>query len=177
MKVKKTAILPTSLVRNYLPADYSDVYTYKVNSDKEIVPDDVMVNFWVDFPAWVNALFKLRNFLVKFVGLKSSEGSDVQEVEKCIRTGTPYHLASVPAKCDNETILLLSDKHLDAYFSVYVEDKDDNKAVSLITLVHFKNRLGRIYFFFVRPFHGIGVKRLLKRAVDKVISIPANLKS
>ena len=169
MKVKKTAILPNSLVRNYLPADYSDVYTYKVNSEKEIVPDDVMVNFWVDFPAWVNVLFKLRNFLVKFVGLQSSEGSDVQEIEKCIRTGTPYRLASVPAKSDSETVLLLSDRHLGAYMSVFVEDK----VVSLITLVHFKNRLGRIYFFVVRPFHGIAVKNMLKRAVDKTINIPA----
>jgi hypothetical protein len=170
MKVKNPTILPNSLIGNYLPADYSDVYIYKVNSEKKINPDDVMVNFWVDFPILINALFKLRNFLVKFVGLKNTEGRDLKELEKCIRTGKTYGIASVPAKNDNETVLLLSDSHLDAYISVYVENKEERKTVSVITLVHFKNRLGRIYFFVVRPFHGAIVKSMLKRAVDKVIS-------
>jgi hypothetical protein len=170
MTQKKSTTIPLgSLTEKYLPADYSDVYIYKVNSEKEIIPDDIMVNFWIDYPAWVNALFKLRNYLVKFVGLKSSEGSDVKEIEKCIRTGQAYRLASVPAKSDNETVLLLSDTHLDAYISVYVEDKKETKIISLITLVHFKNRLGRIYFFVVRPFHGVAVKNMLKRAVNKVV--------
>jgi hypothetical protein len=169
MKVKNATILPNSLIGSYLPADYSDVYIYKVNSEKKINPDDVMVNFWVDFPIWINALFKLRNFLVKFAGLKKEE-QDLQELEKCIRMGKTYGIASVPAKNDNETVLLLSDSHLDAYISVYVENKEERKVVSAITLVHFKNRFGRIYFFIVRPFHGVIVKSMLKRAVDKVLS-------
>lgn len=128
-----------------------------------------MVNFWTDFPIWINALFKLRNFLVKFAGLKKEE-QDLQELEKCIRMGKTYGIASVPAKNDDETVLLLSDSHLDAYISVYVENREERKTVSTITLVYFKNRLGRIYFFFVRPFHGAIVKSMLKRAVDKVLS-------
>ena len=170
MATKKSTTIPLgSLTEKYLPADYSNVYAYEVNSEKEITSDDVMVNFWINFPTWVNVLFKLRIFLVKFVGLKSSEGSDVKEIEKCIRTGTAYRLASVPAKSDNETVLLLSDTHLGAYMSVYVENTEVRKIISLITLVHFKNRLGRIYFFAVRPFHGIAVKNMLKRAVNKVV--------
>jgi len=166
MKVKKTNILPSSLIGNYLLVDYSDVYACEVDSQKEITPDDVMVSCWIDSPTWINTLFKLRNFMVKFVGLKSSEVDDLKELEKCIRTGTPYGIASVPAKCDNETILLLSDKHLDAYMSVHVESKEYHKTISVITLVYFKNRLGRIYFFVIRPFHGIVVKSMLKRAIN-----------
>ena len=169
MKVKKTGILLSSLVGNYFPADYSDVYTCEVYAEKEVIPDDIMVSFWVDFPAWVNMLFKLRNFMVKFVGLKSSENGDLKELEKCIRTGKPYGLFSVPAKNCNETVLLLTDKHLNAYISVYVESKEEHKTISVITLVHFKNKLGRIYFFVIRPFHGLVVKSMLKRTVNKVV--------
>jgi hypothetical protein len=145
------------------------VYACEVDSKKEIIPDDIMVNFWTDFPAWVNVLFKLRNFLVKFVGLKGTEGGDLKEFEKCIRIGGTYGFASVPMKSDNETILLLTDKHLNAYISVHVESMEEHKTISAITLVNFNNKLGRVYFFIIRPFHGIVVKSMLKRAVNKVV--------
>jgi len=169
MKVKKTTIPTGSLTEKYVPADYSDVYAYVADTTKEIIPDDIMVNFWTDFPDWVNALFKLRDFLVKFVGLKGSENNNMKEFENCIRTGGTYEFVSVPAKNDNETVLLLSDKHLDAYLSVHVDNKENHKTISAITLVNFKNKLGRVYFFFIRPFHGLIVKSLLKRSVHSVI--------
>ena len=168
MKVKKSAIPQGSLIENYLPADYSDVYACTVYSEKEITSDDIMVGFWTDSPAWINALFKLRDFLVKFVGLKGSGGSNLDEFEKCIRSGGTYRFISVPAKNSNETVLLLSDKHLDAYMSVHIENREKDKTISAITLVHFKNRLGRVYFFMIRPFHSLVVKSMLKRALVKL---------
>ena len=169
MKVTKTKIPSGSLAEKYIPADYSDVYACVADTAKEIIPDDIMVNFWTDFPNWVNALFKLRDFLVKFVGLKGSESDNLEEFEKCIRTGGTYGFVSVPAKSDKETVLLLSDKHLDAYLSVHVESKVNHKTISAITLVNFKNKLGRVYFFIIRPFHGLIAKSLLKRSVKNVV--------
>ena len=166
MKINKTTMPSGSLMENYLPADYSDVFACVTDTPKEIIPDDIMVNFWTDFPQWINALFKLRNFLVKFVGLKSAEKDNVKELEKCIRTGEAYDFVSVPAKSGNETVLLLSDSHLKAYLSVHVESGNEHKTISAITLVHYKNLLGRIYFFIIRPFHGLIVKSLLKRALN-----------
>jgi len=168
MKVKKSPIPPDSITGNFLPADYWDVYTCKCNFEKEMTPDDFMVGFWTNFPNWVKALFKLRNFLVKFVGLKSDESSP-EKLERCIRTGEAYGFVSVPAKSENETVLLLTDKHLDAYISVYVESEEVHKTISAITLVNFKNKLGRIYFFIIRPFHSLIVKSLLKRTAKLVV--------
>ena len=169
MKVKKYPIPSGSLTENYLPTDYSDVYALMTDTGKEIIPDDIMISFWTDFPCWINALFKLRNILVKFVGLKGAENDNVKEFEKCIRTGKTYNFASVPAKNGNETVLLLSDKHLVAYLSIHVESKEEQKIISAITLVNFNNKLGRIYFFVIRPFHGAIVKNMLKRAFNKVV--------
>ena len=160
----KTEIPAGSLVNRYFPADYKDAFVCEISNDSQLTPDDIMVRFWTDFPVWVNFLFRIRNFLVKFVGLEGSMSS-LQELEDCIRVGGPSKFASVPAKSDNETILLLDDKHLDAYSSVYIEETSNNKQVYSITLVHFKNRLGRIYFFFIRPFHEIVVKSTLKRSL------------
>ena len=111
LKVKKTTIPSGSLTEKYLPADYSDVYACVTDTEKAINPDDIMVNFWTDFPSWINGLFKLRNFLVKFIGLKGTENDNVKEFEKSIRTGETYNFVSVPAKSNNETVLLLTDKH------------------------------------------------------------------
>ncbi|MDR2914634.1 MAG: DUF2867 domain-containing protein [Tannerella sp.] len=169
MKVKKAKIPTDSSIRNYLPVDYSDVYACEIISEKAIIPDDIMISFWTDSPAWVNTLFKLRNFLVKFVGLKSSEEGNLENFVKCIRTGESYRFVSVSAKSNNETVLLLADSHLNAYLSVHIRHHEKSKKVSAITLVNFKNRLGRIYFFIIRPFHGVVVKSLLKRAITKTI--------
>ena len=162
MKVRKTEIPAESLVNRYFPVDYKDAFVYEIARESRLTLDDIMVRFWTDFPVWVNFLFRVRNFLVKFVGLKGSKNS-FQDLEDCIRTGGQHKFASVPAKSDNETVLLLDDKHLDAYVSVYIEEALEYKRVYAITLVHFKNRLGRIYFFFIRPFHKLIVRSILKR--------------
>ncbi len=170
MKVKKSEIPLGSLTRSYLSIDHTDVFTCEVACKKEISPDDVMVNFWTDFPTWVIALFKLRNFLVQLVGLKGSENGNLEKFEECIRRGGKYSFISVPAKNDNETVLLLTDKHLNAYLSVYVESNGTHKKVSAITLVHFNNKLGRGYFFVIKPFHSLVVRNMLKRAVKNVLN-------
>ena len=169
MKTIKTQIPDRSLTNNYLPADYTDSFTCTIDATKEILPDDIMVGFWTNSPGWVTALFKLRNFLVKFVGLKGDNENDLEKLESCIRSGGSHGIASVPAKNDNETVLLLTDKHLEAYMSVFIEKKENLQEISTITLVHFKNKLGPIYFFFIKPFHNIVVRSMLKRSIKHQI--------
>ena len=164
MTVRKTEIPARSLVNKRFPVDYKDAFACEISRDSQLTPDGIMVRFWTDFPVWVDFLFRVRNFLVKFVGLEGSMNS-LSELESCIRNGGQSKIASVPAKSDNETILLLDDKHLDAYLSVYIEDSPEHKRVYAITIVHYKNRLGRIYFFFIRPFHGLIVKSTLKNSL------------
>jgi hypothetical protein len=159
---------PGSLTERFLPADYADVYACRVDSGRELAADDILVGIWTDFPDWVAALFRLRNFLVRFVGLKG-EKDDPGALERIIREGGANDLASIPAKNANETVMLLTDKHLDAYLSVHVESRGSLRTVSVVTLVHYKNRLGRVYFFVIRPFHGIVVKSMLKRAVKRAV--------
>jgi hypothetical protein len=161
---------PGSLAANFLPADYVDVYACETDAEGPITPDDVMVGFWRDSQsAWVGALFRLRNFAVRFVGLKGSKGFDPNAFERAIREGGTHGFVSIPAKDANETVMLMDDRHLDAYLSVRVENRERHRAVSVITLVRFKIGLGRLYFFVIRPFHGIIAKHLLRRAVEKAM--------
>ena len=167
MKIKSAPIPTDSLVNKYLPANYSDVFACEVTGNTPPTPDDIIISFFTDAPGWVKALLRLRNFLVQFVGLKGSK-QDTEKLEDCIRTGAKSGFISVPDKNDHETILLLEDKHLGAYLSAHIANMDNNKKnVSLITVVHFNNRLGNVYFAIIKPFHKIVVKSLLKRALSK----------
>lgn len=162
---KPTEIPPDSLVGKYLPADYTDAFSREATTGRSFTADDVMVGFWAGQTGWVAALFRLRHFLVRFLGLQGDGGTDPDAFEKAIREGGSYRFAAVSAKNDHETVLLLSDKHLDAWLSVYVAGGGAHKTIFAITVVKFNNRLGRIYFFVIRPFHKIVVKNLLKKAI------------
>lgn len=166
MEIKKIDIPVESLLVKFFPADYTDAFRITADSDIEASPDDILISFWTDMPGWVNRLFAIRNFLVRFVGLEGSNEKNAGELEKCIREGGSYRYMEVPLKNDHETVMVLKDKHLDAYISIY---KDDARSVTASTLVHYNNRLGRIYFFVIKPFHEAVVLGTLKRAVRKFV--------
>lgn len=169
MKVRKSNLVEDSLVSGFQPADYVDVYVCEIE-DKGITADDIMEVFWTDMPRWVTALFKIRNFLVRFVGLKGG-GKDMQILKDCIRQGTSYGMISVPAKSPEETVLCLDDKHLKAYISVLMKDVGENrKEVYFSTLVHFHRRLGYVYFYAIYPFHHLVVRSTIKSTLKKLLS-------
>ena len=170
MKIKSAKIPSGTLVNNYLPVDYSDVYVCNLSGFENISPDDVLLSFWTAMPKWVDSLFKLRNILVKPFGLKSGKKSKNVHIEDIIRNGESSEVMSVAQKSPDETVLLLTDKHLSAYLSVYIEDAEaGSKNVYATTLVNFHNKLGYIYFYTIYPFHHIVVKQLLKHTLNKLI--------
>ena len=56
-----------------------------------------------------------------------------------------------------------NDTHLKFRVSVMAIKKDGITTIYLTTIVKFNNRLGRIYFFIVKPFHRIIIQTLVKR--------------
>ena len=39
---------------------------------------------------------------------------------------------------------------------------------TITTVVKFNNRLGRLYFFFIRPFHKVIIRSMLKRVAKRL---------
>jgi hypothetical protein len=170
MKINKTRIPADSLVRDRLPADYTDAYACEVDTERSLSPDEIMIGFWTNSCWWVRGLFRLRDLMVRFVGLQGSDSTDLKEFRDAIRRGGSYKFVSVPAKNAHETVVLMSDKHLDAYLSIYVSGEGMRHTVSAITVVHHRIALGRVYFFFIRPFHAIIVRTMLRGAVATAIA-------
>ena len=122
-------------------------------------------------PLWVNVLMDLRNFVGKTVfGLKDlgrldtlGEVSASNQTREGARIGvfTLLHLT------DKEVLLGDSDKHLTVVLSTMKETQELQEVITVTTVVHVHNALGRIYMLFVVPVHRIIVPTLLKRGVAK----------
>ncbi len=164
MKTVKTHILESSLTRNLLHADYIDAFRCSADGKTDFSADDLQVAFWTGMPGWVNVMMKFRDLLVKPFGLKGGAGGSAGELEQCIRSGGILGLFSVAAKTEHETTVSLADMHLNAWMSVMIQGSD----VYAITLVKYNNRLGRVYFFIIGPFHKIIVRSALASAVRRL---------
>ena len=148
-KVSKMKSIPkgSDVLDGFNHIDYLDIYEIEKDTDKsaEEVSKEIM-----RLPKWVDSLFKLRNTLVRVFGLKVDKQNEGEET-----------FFTLIKKNDNEIIMGEDDKHLNFRASIMI-DKSRN-TISLITLVHFNNLWGKIYFLPVKPFHKIIMKSLLKR--------------
>lgn len=117
-------------------------------------------------PGWVNRLMAMRNWLVGLVGLKNLGHLGALKCAKPAadyRVGDRVGIFSLLYLSQDEVLLGDSDKHLDVVLSVC---KAPHKAVSVSTVVHVHNALGRLYMLPVTPLHKIIVRRMLRRVLE-----------
>lgn len=143
-KVLKTPLPATSrfwpLVQDQ---DFIDGYAV----ESTLTPEEA-INAGFTMPGWVNALMKLRNTIVKPLGLKT-ESSD---------TGNDA-IFPLQYEDENERIIGTDDHHLNFRIAVMREDG----RIHMATWVHRNNLLGRIYLAIVMPFHVIIVRSVMRR--------------
>lgn len=159
MKTKQIPFPADSLAAKYLHADYADAFECACTLPPTVTPDDILQGFNTMTPGWVEALMKLRNALVRPFGLKY--GND-KEASKSV-------LGQVTDRSENETVSSMDDKHLLFYVSVrLVRETPETARVTMGTIVHLHNRLGKVYFTVIRPFHKIIVQSSLKQVLHKL---------
>lgn len=118
-------------------------------------------------PKWINFLMRLRNRVVALFGLKDlGQLSDVETAKDpaSYKVGDRVGIFSIISMTDQEVVLGDTDKHLNAQVSVY-KNSDSGHRVSITTMVHVNNLLGRVYLFFVVPVHKVIVPSMLVRMV------------
>ncbi len=139
--------------------DYCDTYTAPL--DCSIGMDEAMERLFT-FPAWVLLLVKIRNAAVSVFGLKTGDRNDGGTAAPR-RNGSRAPYPPVIAQNENEVVMGFDDKHLDFRLSVMLRKPGSGETASFVTVVHFNNIWGRLYFVPVRPFHCLIVKSLMKR--------------
>ena len=138
--------------------DYIDLYAHTLKR-KNTNSDDLFRAFFTSAPSWVDFLFKLRNSIVKLLGLKA-EMADLRDIKPSCMVGQSYGIFTIFNKSHREVIMGTDDKHLDFRVSLLV---DDSEKLIISTVVKFHNTLGRSYFSIVKHFHRFIVPSMIKR--------------
>jgi Protein of unknown function (DUF2867) len=125
-------------------------------------------------PRWVNAAMGARNRIVQRFGLKHLGALDNLDGTRKSMDYVPGDRVGIFTLFENsfdEVLLGDRDKHLDVVLSVHRRLLPGGQAVevTLTTVVHVKNLLGRLYMLPVTPAH-----RIIAPAVLAAIAEPSN---
>ncbi|MDO8384960.1 MAG: DUF2867 domain-containing protein [Polaromonas sp.] len=122
-------------------------------------------------PGWINRLMRLRNQLVQPLGLKDLGALSAVPSAEAV-PGQRMGLFEVVSVAPQELVLQDDDKHLVVQLSVLKQGHDaSHDKLTLSTVVHIHNRLGRVYMLFVGPAHKIIAPALLRRAPAAVAGL------
>lgn len=164
-------LFPNSLIFKAIRVDYEDVFAIDIPSEKVIKPEDLVPLFFDVFPNWFKALMFLRETIAKLIGLKTAHGIDIKQQLANFKgeKGESIALFHVFDRSEHEILTGETDKHLDFRLSFFSKPKAENTyQVSLATTVQYNGRLGKLYFFFVKPFHRLIVPVVLKRIAKRL---------
>lgn len=119
-------------------------------------------------PRWVNLAMSARNQVVRLAGLKhlgNLDNLDPGRAASSYQPGDRVGIFTLFEQSFDEALLGDRDKHLDVVLSVHRSVVPGQQAVlvSLTTIVHVKNLLGRIYMLPVTPAHRVIAPAVLGR--------------
>ena len=174
MKVKKVKF-PAASTLKALDYDYSDSYQGKYyDADDSIDLGAIGKAFFLSAPGWTKFLFALRNKIVPIFGLKVPDtGKSPEEIAENFKfePNESLGLFKVYSKTEKEVIMGEDDQHLNFRISLLKEvdpTEKEMKRLTISTTVEFNNRLGKLYFVPVKPFHKLIVAAMLKRTIQQL---------
>lgn len=164
MKVQLSALPTPSHIASARPgADFADCYQFG-DPDPQASALETYLALVARTPLWMNALMALRNRVVAMVGLKhlgSMGPTDAVKPANAYRPGDRVGIFSLLRVEPHEVILFDDDKHLRVQLSLCKHEVHGQAVVSVSTVVHIHNRLGRVYMSIVGPVHRVIVPRML----------------
>ncbi|MBE4752795.1 DUF2867 domain-containing protein [Corallococcus sp. ZKHCc1 1396] len=126
-------------------------------------------------PAWMTALYGVRGVFVRLLGMRQHGVPRPQHLRPEDIPMAPGSAASFftvrHAEEERVWVVAATDKHLEATLAVVAEPAPGGGArrrFHVVTLVHYRNWAGPVYFNVIRPFHHLvvgGMARTAARAV------------
>ena len=168
-KVVSTDVPPGSLIHQALPrADFADCYTLP-DPHPELDALDTYLAIFARTPRWMHALMAIRNGVVRHLGLKYANGLRVANPHKpptSYQPGDRVGIFTLGQATPREAVVFDDDKHLKVQLSLFKHAVNGQPMVSLSTVVHIHNRLGRVYMSVVGPAHKLIVPLMLAQAAQ-----------
>jgi Protein of unknown function (DUF2867) len=118
-------------------------------------------------PRWMKRLLILRNHIAARAGLDVATDDMIQNFDRKHYYAVGDTIGPWPIFHLSETELIAGrdERHLDFRVSILkLNTPAPSVAISTICNVH--NRYGKIYLFFIAPFHRLGMRQLMRRAIS-----------
>jgi Protein of unknown function (DUF2867) len=117
-------------------------------------------------PRWARILLKTRNRAARWAGLEVPPEAAIDRFERKPDYAVGDLIGPWPiyALTENELIAGRDNSHLDFRLSILKLDLPV-PSVAFSTICNVHNRFGKIYLFFIVPFHRWGMRQLMQRAV------------
>ena len=148
-------------------ADFADAYEVLIPASS-LTASDIYRAITRQTPGWVRALMRLRNQVVQPFGLKNLGAMTAVAPGEAV-PGKRMGLFKVVSSSPHEVVLQDDDKHLVVQLSVLKQMHNDAyDKLTLSTVVHIHNTLGRLYMAFVGPAHKVIAPAVLRRAPKAV---------
>lgn len=127
------------------------------------------LNMMSTTPAWIDGLMQLRNRIVRLFGLKDLgrlTRIDLARADADYRENDRVGIFTLVSNQPNEVMMADRDKHLDVYLTLHLSPvtPEGARTLTLSTVVHTHNLLGRLYMLPVAPFHRLIVPITLRNA-------------
>lgn len=156
----------SELIRQYKSTNFSDAYAVELPPGSTTDPEQLASFIFSHQAPWVERLMKLRDLLVARLGIKTSaELARVDPTGKVRRIG----IFRIYNTSRHEIVLGEDDSHLNFRLSVLCAPSATPAGphrLTLSTVVHCHNELGRLYIFLIAPFHRAVVRSSLRRAAQ-----------
>jgi hypothetical protein len=147
-------------------AYYKDSYCAPLSRPDAAVVT-IFQGIFAHHPPWMKAALILRNWVVLLFGLHSAPASEVLrfQVRGDYAVGGRLGVWPILALTETEVITGRNNKHLDFRLSVLKTSNGGKADVVVSTVCKVNNVFGKVYLFFVLPFHKWGLKKIISRAV------------
>ncbi len=131
---------------------------------------DVVAVFTAIFahhPMWMKIILMIRNRIAAWCGLEAATASETMhfEIKSSYSAGDKIGVWPILSLTENELVAGRDNKHLDFRLSVLKVVNGNSADVVVSTICVVNNTFGKIYLFFIVPFHKWGVQHLIANAV------------
>ena len=165
MTVKRTELAGESALHDiFKPGDFLDCYTVAMPPDRPL--GEIAQYILLAMPGWARTLLRIRDRIVHIFGIKTTRDlSQGNSFRKSLAVGGRVGFMQIRSISEREIILGEDDSHLD-FRVVLRREPGEEGLVSLATLVHRHNLIGRMYLMLIMPFHKLIVKSRLAAAAQ-----------
>ncbi|MDH6256308.1 DUF2867 domain-containing protein [Bradyrhizobium sp. BR13661] len=128
---------------------------------------DIFFALFGHTPLWMKLLLIVRNAIAKLVGLEAPSVGEIMSpaIKSEYRVGDKIGPWPIYFIAENEIVAGRNNKHLDFRLSVLEARDGEGPNVIVTTVCTVHNVFGKIYLFFIVPFHRTGVRALISNAV------------